>query len=75
MISMYCVLVQVSRSSDKRAIMRGCGINICFPVGRMRLRLLGALAPSGARGCLACCSFSELWPRGLVDFSFALVDG
>ena len=52
MISMYCVSVQVSRSSDKRAIVWGCGISISFPVGRLRLRLLGALAPSGARGCL-----------------------
>ena len=75
MISMYCVSMQVSRSSDKWAIVWGCGISIGFSVGRLRLRLLEALAPSGTGGCLACCCLSELWPRGLVDFSFALVDG
>ena len=73
MISMYCVSVQVSRSSDKRAIVWGCGISIGSPDGCLRLRLLGTLSPSGARGCLMCCCLSEMWPRGLVDFSFALV--
>ena len=73
MISMYCVSVQVSRSSDKRAIVWGCGISIGSPDGCLHLRLLGALSPSVGGGCMACCCLSEMWPRGLVDLSFALV--
>ena len=60
MISMYCVSVHVSRSSDKRAIVWRCGIGIGFPVGRLHLRLMGALAPSGAGGCLVVLLFGAV---------------
>ena len=75
MISTYCVSVQVSRSSDKRAIVWGFGVSIGSFDGRLHLRLLGTRSPSGFGGCRTCCCLSELWPAslGLVDFSLALV--
>jgi hypothetical protein len=51
MMSVYCVSVQVSRISDKRAIVWGCGVNIVYPEECWRLRLMGTRSPSGAGGC------------------------
>ena len=75
MISMYCVSVHVSRSSDKRAIVWGCGVSSGSPEEYWRLRLLGTRSPSGAGCCSAFCCLSELWlaSLGLVDFSLLLV--